>query len=160
VRPELSSHQHATVHVIAFHSCDCHLNEAIVEKQVASRIHNVWQTTEAHRHTPLVANNVFRGQNEWISHLQFDRLVGEPADANFGSRQVSQDGDAALRSARGGSDVSNRLSVAVEITMRKINAGNIHAGTNHALYGLNIIGRWAYGADDLSLVARQCHNNP
>ena len=52
--------------------------------------------------------------------------LSQPADPHLRAREVRHDGDSSSRRAGGGADVPDHLCMAVEITVREIEPGDIH----------------------------------
>jgi hypothetical protein len=75
------------------------------------------------------------------------------ADAHLGAGQVGHDGDAFGGGLLGGTDAGNALGMTAEISVRKVEPGDVEAGADEALEHLRRFRGGSDGGDDLGLVS-------
>jgi hypothetical protein len=79
----------------------------------------------------LVTDDTIGSQREFAARLQLDFLDAEVADAHLRPRQIRHDGDALAGRLLGGADVSDGAPMYVELAVREVQSGNVHAGADH-----------------------------
>jgi hypothetical protein len=99
---------------------------------------------------PRVAEPVLAAQERHgAAGLELRAVVAQPADAHLRAREVLEDRDRAAGGARGVAHHARGLRVLLDGPVGEVQAGDVHAGVDHAAEDLRIAGRRADGGHDL-----------
>ena len=121
------------MHFLAFDAIDQKLDQSIIQKKAIAGLYHPGKGFKAHRDPPGAADDVLAGKDKGITRLEMDGIGIDGSQPHFWAWKVSHDSNATTRGLASMTDSTDDLRVLVEITMRKVEPGNIHAGADETL---------------------------
>ncbi len=114
------------------HSLDGEHDETVVEQQTVARVHVARQVFVVQAAAGLIADFAGGVEREFLSGLQHDLAVLEPADPNFRALQIGHDGNGLAQAGGCFADELGAVNMVLRLAMRKIEPNDIDPGREHA----------------------------
>jgi hypothetical protein len=121
------------MHLRALDPIDQKLYQSVVQKETIAGLDHIRKRFKAHRGSPDAADDVLACQSKGTTGHEVDRIGIDGSQPHFWAWKVSHDSNATTRGLASMTDSTDDLRVLVEITMRKVEPGNIHAGADETL---------------------------
>ena len=84
----------------------------------------------------LIADDVVGGEREALATVQLHFVSDEVADAHLRSGEIGHDSQTPAGRSRRGAQSLDHLLVTAEISVRKVEAGDVHPGSEHRFHYL------------------------
>ena len=107
------------------------LDEAVIEEKDVTGANYPWEFFERHRNPLAGSSDFLGGEGEEAADRELNRLLGKDANADLRAWQVGHNGHRQAGGFCRSSDSRNDLAMGAEITMGKIEPGDIHPGPDH-----------------------------
>src|SRR5690242_16754401 len=91
------------------------------------------QTSEAHRSTLGVADNLIAGENKAVACTEVERLRDDLAEPHLRPRKIGHNSDLPPDRTRGRADGGYYLPVLRKVTVRKVDSSHINACSDQAV---------------------------
>jgi hypothetical protein len=123
---------------------------SVVQQDGVSHATVTGERGEGHRDDPWAPHHTWPcGEQHRIAGLELDTTLGEGAQAELGALEILKDCDVAPGPARFPPDSRRTGAVVGGATVREVEAGDVHPGSDHAREHARDVGGGAKGADDL-----------
>jgi hypothetical protein len=157
-RTQFAANRHRTVHLLTLDLINQKLYQSIIQKQAIAGFYYPREGLETHGSPSDVTDDVVAGKGKGITSVQVDRLGVDRSQPHLGPRQVGHDGNPPVRGPGSGTDPRNDLRMLIESTVRKVEPGNVHTGSDETLQHFRRVGRWADRSNDFGFMIGQYHS--
>jgi hypothetical protein len=119
--------------IIASHTFHLQLDQSVVEKESVANLYYPRQLLKTHGHSMVITYDVSTGKNKVVADSHLNGLRVDLPEPHFWPRQIGHNGDHSAYSLLCSSDPSDELAMMCEISMGKIQPGDVEPGLNQTL---------------------------